>query len=170
MYVAIIPAGGNTSNTILVSGTEISEGPSFSFCGKLIEKSNLHFSSSLNLLFPKMKVDKIGQSIAVLDQSTLRAGWQNRMDFNHCFAQLNVLADINHLHYVTPPVGSISSEKHTEIVVNYLLLGYRPPLKAKSLFSDLSIFVQLRNLFASKYMRSVYKIDQYGGLGVNVSF
>ena len=158
------------SQYYLVPGTETQKGLSFQFSGKIIEKTRFKYKTSFSLLFPDTKLDLTGiNPVETVDKSTLRAGWQNRIDYGDFFFQMNVLLDIDHAYYrsnVYPP----KADKYNDICVNYLLLGYMPEIKNKSLFKDLTVFVQARNPFISKQLKQHYDFNYYGGAGVNVRF
>jgi hypothetical protein len=154
-------------------GIETTEGLSVAFSGKIIDNSKVKFKSTFNLLFPKTKLDQIGTLVGATPyRSSVRSGLQNRLDYKNFFFQVNALADINHVYYIYSNTSGSRpvAEKHSDFNINYVLLGYEPKLIKRSPFTDMSVFLQVRNLFVSKKLREAYEFDHYGGIGVNLYF
>ncbi len=157
---------------IPVRGVETVEGFSAAFAGKIIDRSKFKLRSGLNFVFPKGKFDHAATATGAFSTlSSMKAGWQNRLDYKNFFFQLNVLAEINRVYafYYSPGVYP-TFEKHNDFSINYLVIGYETHLSKRSAFKDMAVFLQAKNLYATKQLRSIYQFDHYGGLGVNLNF
>lgn len=156
-------------STFFVSGVETAQGLSFALAARVIDKHKSRWQSRLNLLFPKTKLDKAGTAAhATPYRSSMRGGWQNQIECNRFFMQVNATLDIGHVYYPNNNNYPWTTEKHNEATLNYVVVGYKVPLSASAKVKDLSVFVHARNLFASERLMELYEYDHYAGIGVNV--
>jgi len=156
--------------TVYLRGVETTKGLSLAVLAKLIDKGKTAWQSRFNLLFPKTTLDQVATAAAATPyRSSMRAGWQNQVQFNHFFIQLNATLDLGHVNYLNNYYPQ-QTEKHNEASLNYVLLGYKVPMSTSSKLKELSVFIQARNLIASKRLVELYEYDHYAGIGVNLSF
>ncbi|HET6996543.1 MAG TPA: hypothetical protein VFI06_16220, partial [Chitinophagaceae bacterium] len=156
-------------STIYLRGVETTQGLSFAVDARIIDKSRIKWQSRLNLLFPETKLDQVGTaSGATPYRSSMRGGWQNKIECNRFFVQVNAMLDLGHAYYQGTFPQTI--DKQDDFSLNYVLLGYRASLSKTARSKDLSVFVQARNLFASERLRKLYEYDSYAGIGVDLSF
>jgi hypothetical protein len=98
----------------------------------------------------------------------LTAGLQNNISMADFFVQLTVVMGFNK-QSTSLVAGFPTSKKVDELSVSHMLLGYKLSLH-KTWISDMQVFIQAKNIIASKNIDSYREWPRYIGIGFNLAF
>jgi hypothetical protein len=121
----------------------------------------------LNILLPDYVRDPgFGYFGLIETTHKMQAGLQNYFRFGGLYAQVNGLIGLNRKTYDYSAIDPGSGASSTDIILNYILIGYDFSVSPKSAFSKLSVFVHARNLAGTEKTRDYYAYNSYAGAGI----
>jgi hypothetical protein len=163
-YIVPAPLGGFT----YVRGNMIQKGIAIYSSVKLIDRDKQQWKMRLNVLFPD-RDHKTGSDYFDLSEVnyTMQAGLQNYFNFGGWYAQVNGLLGLERKTYNYNNLDPESGESATDIILNYILIGYNFSVSPKSVFSKLGLFIHARNLAGTKKTADSYAYNGYAGAGIH---
>jgi hypothetical protein len=168
LYTLIVP---QPTAYFYTEGKRTIKGVSIYTAGKLISKADQQWDIRFNALFPnyKHKVTYYTNPINLIEAKyAMQAGLQNYFRFGGLYAQANVLAGFDRkiYNYSLPEPKTPGSS--TDVILNYIMVGYDLPVASKSTFKKVGIFLHARNLLGTSKAKEYYIYDSYAGLGIQL--
>ncbi len=152
--------------TAYVQGSETAEGISFGITGTLIDKKELKLFTAWNVLVPKIKSGEPNPvALNYMNYKTLHAGIQNKIVYKNIFCQLHALFNFNRPY---PAAVAGANKTKTDMLLQYLLLGYHTTSHTKGILKNSTVFMHARNLLVSDPLKELHLYNRYAGIGINL--